>query len=86
LAKEKQEKGLADFCVLAFVDKEDIQDLYSRVENIFRVTDSFGVGRDGDLYLLLNNTSEQDVPPILERMERRGVCAVVCTQAFLASN
>lgn len=75
LAKEKKDKQLADYCILKLNNSQDLKGTYERVSSSFRMTDYFGLGKDEKVYVLLNNTSEEDCLFVLKRLKEKEIMA-----------
>ncbi len=75
LAQEKKDKQLAEYCILKLDNLGTLQEVYERVSSCIRMTDYFGIDDDGKVYVLLNNTSEEDCEIVLKRLEEKGVRA-----------
>lgn len=75
LAQEKKDKQLAEYCILKLDNLGTLQEVYERVSSCIRMTDYFGIDDDGKVYVLLNNTSEEDCEIVLKRLEEKGVKA-----------
>ena len=67
LAKEKAEKGIADYCILE-INVSDNFKSYDEIASQFRLTDYFGMDEQGKLYVLLGNTGKEEVDNLLNRL------------------
>lgn len=79
IAREKQEKGLSEFCILEIMGNEDIVQAYYSVSSYFRTTDYFGTDGNGKLYVLLNNTNTQDAEAVRSRLADHEVSSAFST-------
>lgn len=75
LADEKKQREMAESCIISVKIKEDMINTYHSVEKMFREMDIWGSDEEGNLFVLLGNTSAQDAKVILERLEKRGIVA-----------
>ena len=73
LAKEKAEANMADYCVLELSHEKPEAELCRMLSPKLRETDYFGTDDTGALYLLLNNTKEQDLDGLKSRFLEDGV-------------
>ena len=71
LAKKKADAGIAEYSILVF--EGDVITVYKEIAYMFRTTDYFGKGEDGLLYVLLNNTSAEEVKNVIERLNVKGI-------------
>lgn len=74
-AKEKKHRDLTDFILLKIPVINDIVQTYGKVSRFFREIDLFGMDGNGDLYVLLNYSSEDDEALVVKRLNEKGVCA-----------
>lgn len=81
LAREKEEKQLARYCVARITCPGDWKDGYRVLAEKLRTTDYLGLGEDGSLYVLLNNTEAEDVGFLQKRLKESNI-AVTVTTAF----
>ncbi|MEG0775016.1 NAD(P)-dependent oxidoreductase [Clostridium sp.] len=75
LAQEKKDKQLAEYCIIKLDNFTAVQDIYERALVCVRMTDYFGIDEEEVVYVLLNNTSEEDCEIVLKRLEEKGVKA-----------
>lgn len=75
LAQEKKDKQLAEYCIIKLNNPRALQDIYESASACVRMTDHFGIDDEGVVYVLLNNTSEEDYKIVLKRLEEKGVKA-----------
>jgi len=73
LAKEKAEANMADYCVLELSHEKPEAELCRMLSPKLRETDYFCTDDTGTLYLLLNNTKEQDLDGLKSRFLEDGV-------------
>lgn len=73
LAEEKKERELAESCIIVIQVEKDMLDTYYKAEKLFREMDIWGSDEEGGLYVLLGNTSEQDVKIVLERLKKNKI-------------
>ncbi|NLB20023.1 MAG: hypothetical protein GX829_04135, partial [Clostridium sp.] len=74
-AKEKKHGDLNNFILLKILVINDIVQTYGKVSRFFREIDLFGMDGNGDLYVLLNYSSEEDEVLVVKRLNEKGVCA-----------
>lgn len=75
LAEEKKQNELAESCIIKVQLKGSMTDTYHQAEKIFREMDIWGSDEEGNLYVLLGNTSMQDARIVLDRLEKNGIRA-----------
>lgn len=75
LAQEKKDKQLAEYCIIKLGNSRTLEDIYERASACVRMTDHFGTDHEEIVYILLNNTSEEDYKIVLKRLEEKGVKA-----------
>jgi nucleoside-diphosphate-sugar epimerase len=71
--QEASDRGISDYTLLC-IDSEiaqqsDLRDLSSRLTSILRDSDAVGLDDDGNLLLLLTNTSENDAVYVIQRLQ-----------------
>ena len=81
LAREREEKRLAEYCVVQIVGMKNGGDVYRIVSSGLRTTDNLGTDESGNLYILLNNTGAEDADHLRKRLEAKGV-KIRITAAF----
>lgn len=79
LAREKEEKKLARYCVARITCPGDWKDGYRILAEKLRTTDYLGLGEDGGLYVLLNNTGAEDVEFLQKRLKGSDITVAVAT-------
>lgn len=73
-----KKEGKADFSLLRIKNlTDDITEFSKKLSKCIRETDFAGVGRDGWIYLILSNSSEQDSSPVIKRLKNSGIEAEV---------
>ncbi len=77
LAREKEEKHLASCCVAQILCEGDWRDGYRAVSEKLRTTDYLGIGEDGRLYVLLNNTGTEEAAYLQKRLEESHITLAV---------
>lgn len=75
LAEEKKQKEMAESCVIKMQIVENMMNTYHKAEHLFREMDVWGSDKEGNLFVLLGNTSWQDAKIVLERLEKSGIHA-----------
>lgn len=81
LAREKEERQLANYCVAQLIYSGDWNEAYKVLAEKLRTTDYLGLGGDGNLYVLLNNTGTEDIKYLQNRLEESHI-TVALTTAF----
>lgn len=79
LAREKEEKQLASYCVAQILCEGDWREGYRAVAEKLRTTDYLGIDEDGSLYVLLNNTGAEDVTYLQKRLRGSDITVAVTT-------
>lgn len=79
LAREKEEKQLARYCVAQIICPGGWRDGYRVLAEKLRTTDYLGLGEDGSLYVLLNNTGAEDVEFLQKRLKGSDIKVTVTT-------
>ncbi|MBH1941530.1 NAD-dependent epimerase/dehydratase family protein [Mobilitalea sibirica] len=77
IKQEGKKKGIADYSIIKLKAEEDIKDTYYKVVNSTRNTDFFGVNEKRELFVLLNNTSFDEVGYVLERLRQNDIEAEI---------
>ena len=71
-----QEDKMAHHLLLRVTGEfKDRAELNDRVERSIRSTDAAGVGTDNEVYLLMNQADEEDLPLLTRRLGEKGLCA-----------
>ena len=73
LKHQDAQQSIAQYTLLRFVSDEDPIPLYHGLMNLFRSTDTFGLDAQNRLYVLLRNTSVQDVAVVEARLKDKAV-------------
>ena len=70
-----QEDKMAHHLLLRVTGEfKDRAELNDRVERSIRSTDAAGVGTDNAVYLLMNQSDEEDLPLLTRRLGKKGLC------------
>ena len=70
-----QEDKMAHHLLLRVTGEfKDRAELNDRVERSIRSTDAAGVGTDNEVYLLMNQADEEDLPLLTRRLGEKGLC------------
>ena len=54
---------------------ENMSQTYHQSEKLFREMDVWGSDKEGNVYVLLQNTSDKDAQIVLERLRKNGIIA-----------
>lgn len=73
LKHQDAQQSIAQYTLLRFKDNGDPIPLYQGLMNLFRSTDTFGLDQQNRLYVLLRNTSVQDVEVVETRLKDKAV-------------
>lgn len=84
LAQEKADKGMAEYCVIELEYPGSLIDTAGIIGHLLRMTDCLGVDENGKLFALLNNTGPDNLPNLLDRLERKGIHARLIKDAALS--
>lgn len=73
--KEKMSRsGTAEHILIKLeVPGQELAEVSARVSTVIRSTDALGIGRDGQLYLLLSQTNRENAHLVLMRIQNRGI-------------
>ena len=80
IAREKQEQGVAEFCVLELTTAGNAQAVSERLGSLFRTADHMGTDGEGHYYVLLNNTGTDAVKLVQERLQQKGISSQVSSR------
>ena len=80
IAHEKQEHGVAEFCVLELTTAGNAQAVSERLGSLFRTADHMGTDGEGHYYVLLNNTGTDAVKLVQERLQQKGISSQVSSR------
>ena len=80
IAREKQERGVAEFCVLELTTAGNAQAVSERLGSLFRTADHMGTDGEGHYYVLLNNTGTDAVKFVQERLQQKGISSQVSSR------
>ena len=75
LAKEKKQNEMAESCMIQLFTTENMSQTYHQSEKLFREMDVWGSDEEGNVYVLLQNTSDKDAQIVLERLRKNGIIA-----------
>ncbi len=75
LAREKAEKGMAEYCVVELAYSGSLTETAAAVGRTLRVVDRLGTDEKGQLFALLNNTGPESLEYLQERFSACGVDA-----------
>lgn len=75
LEEEKKNRQVADSCLLKMCGADDIAETYQRAEKMFREIDIWGMDERENLYVLLENTTEENAEYVRERLQKIGIKA-----------
>ena len=75
LEEEKRQRGVADSSLLKICGVDDITETYQRAEKMFREIDIWGMDEKGNLYVLLENTTQENAEYVRERLQKIGIKA-----------
>lgn len=71
---EMEEKAVAEYSLLHIaVTPEQIHEAGERISRALRSIDVVGQGADGDLYVILTQTGQENIGVVLERLKRCGI-------------
>ena len=71
-----QEDKVAQHLLLRVTNNTpDRHALYAKLDTAIRASDLAGIGSDGELYLLMNQASEAELPIVTERLQDKGITA-----------
>lgn len=73
LAKEKAEKGMAQYCVVELTYSGLMEKTAAAVGRTLRVADCLGTDGEGRLFILLNNTGAENLEYLQKRLSACGV-------------
>ena len=69
--RQMKERQYLDFTLLKIgKGGRSLEELSATISSMVRNTDSIGLGADGDVYLLLSQTREEDMDVISGRLEK----------------
>jgi hypothetical protein len=78
IRQKSKEENKSEFTMLYIkATSKDYEKLASIVSRCIRETDFAGIGQDGNIYLILNNTTENDSSIVIKRLEAYGVRAFI---------
>lgn len=80
IAREKQEQGVAEFCILELTTAGNAQAVSERLGSLFRTADHMGTDGEGHYYVLLNNTGTDAVKLVQERLQQKGISSQVSSR------
>lgn len=75
----KQEQGSY---VVLWVDKQSHESLMKDSYKYIREFDYVGMGKYGEMYILLNNISEDDLPNVVHRLKENGIDTTVVKEEY----
>ncbi len=75
LEAEKKNRQVADSCLLKMCGADDIAETYQRAEKMFREIDIWGMDERENLYVLLENTTQENAEYVRERLQKIGIKA-----------
>ena len=75
LEEEKKNRQVADSCLLKMCGADDIAETYQRAEKMFREIDIWGMDERENLYVLLENTTQENAEYVRERLQKIGIRA-----------
>lgn len=75
LEEEKKNRQVADSCLLKMCGADDIAETYQRAEKMFREIDIWGMDERENLYVLLENTTQENAEYVRERLQKIGIKA-----------
>lgn len=67
LAKQKMERNVADYRLVKIYD-ENLEKIESVLTPILQITDCIGKGKDGSLYVLLNDVRDEDLKALIQKL------------------
>ena len=73
LEEEKKNRQVADSCLLKMCGADDIAETYQRAEKMFREIDIWGMDERENLYVLLENTTQENAEYVRERLQKIGI-------------
>ena len=73
LAREKDEKRVAEYCVVEIIYPGTLREAAAAASPALRVTDCLGIDEDARLFALLNNTGPQSLEYLQDRLLTCGV-------------
>ena len=73
LAREKDEKRVAEYCVVEIIYPGTLREAAAAASQALRVTDCLGIDEDARLFALLNNTGPQSLEYLQDRLLTCGV-------------
>lgn len=72
--EEMEEKAVAEYSLLHIaVTPEQLDEVGARISKALRSIDVVGQGADGDLYVILTQTGQENIGVVLERLKRCGI-------------
>lgn len=78
---EEKQKGLADCCLLEVQIEGTLEQTGERLSSLLRITDSIGAFEEGNLRVLLANTSKREAAAVIGRLTDKGLHADVVSFA-----
>lgn len=75
LEEEKKNRQVADSCLLKICGADGIAETYQRAEKMFREIDIWGLDERENLYVLLENTTQENAEYVRERLQKIGIKA-----------
>ena len=75
LEEEKKNRQVADSCLLKMCGADDIAETYQRAQKMFREIDIWGLDERENLYVLLENTTQENAEYVRERLQKIGIKA-----------
>ncbi len=82
IALEKRTRQLSDCCIVKCEMTESYKAIYDKISTLFRDNDVIGLSCDDTLFILLNNSTDEQAAIVLERMKARGVNGETTNELF----
>lgn len=73
--KEKMARsGTAEYSLIKLdIPQQELAEISARISTLIRSTDALGMGRDGQVYLLLSQSNRENAHLVLMRIQNRGI-------------
>ena len=74
IKEEMAQNGVSEYVLIHFATTPQNRiDVANKITSLIRTTDVLGLGRDGELYLCLNQTNESNLHIVLNRLQASGL-------------